>query len=260
MMNYESFEQIFDFSTAAALGIVVAFLLIFVLIVLAFSLVSYVLTARSMHMIAQRRGIRNSWLAWIPVVNVWIMGSISDQYQYVVKGKIRNRRKVLLGVSIATNVMVAVIQVLNVILGFVGTGGVTALTAVITALSLVMTPVSIVFAVFQYIALYDLYASCEPGNSVLYLVLSIVFSITMPIFMFLCRKKDGGMPARKQPKPVIPEVLAPAEEAVVEEAIVEVPVEEAAEEAPAAEAQEEAAPVEETSAEKITAEDATESE
>ena len=65
------------------------------------SVACYVLEALSLYTIAQRRGIRKPWLAWIPVVNVWIVGSISDQYQYVVNRRIQNRRKVLLGLAIA---------------------------------------------------------------------------------------------------------------------------------------------------------------
>ena len=57
------------------------------------SVACYVLEALSLYTIAQRRGIRKPWLAWIPVVNVWIVGSISDQYQYVVNRRIQNRRK-----------------------------------------------------------------------------------------------------------------------------------------------------------------------
>ena len=68
------------------------------------SVACYVLEALSLYTIAQRRGIRKPWLAWIPVVNVWIVGSISDQYQYVVNRRIQNRRKVLLGLAIACDV------------------------------------------------------------------------------------------------------------------------------------------------------------
>jgi hypothetical protein len=68
-------------------------------------------------------------------------------------------------------------------------------------LALVMLPVSIVNLVFTYIALHDIYSSCEPGNATLYLVLSIFISYAQPIFLFLCRNKDMGMPMRQVPQP-----------------------------------------------------------
>ena len=67
--------------------------------------------------------------------------------------------------------------------------------------------------VCEFMALYDLYRSCDPENSVLFLVFSILFSVTMPFFIFACRKKDLGMPPRKQPaQPVIPQTIEPEED------------------------------------------------
>ena len=52
--------------------------------------------------------------------------------------------------------------------------------------------------VIRYIAMYDLYTSCTPQNNVLFLVLSIFFSVTEPFFVFFIRNKDEGMPPRRQ--------------------------------------------------------------
>ena len=40
---------------------------------------SYVLSAAAIYVISRRRGLHKPWLAWIPVVNVWLLGSQSDQ-------------------------------------------------------------------------------------------------------------------------------------------------------------------------------------
>ena len=40
---------------------------------------SYVLTALALYTVARRRGLKNPWLAWIPVASAWIVGSLSDQ-------------------------------------------------------------------------------------------------------------------------------------------------------------------------------------
>ena len=73
---------------------------------------AYVFGAISLYCIAQRRGIKNPWMAWVPVLNCWILGSISDQYRYVVKGQVRNRRTLLL--------VLKALQVLGCIAGFAG--------------------------------------------------------------------------------------------------------------------------------------------
>ena len=47
---------------------------------------TYVLSALGLYTIAKRRGLNHPWLAWIPVASAWIVGSLSDQYRYVVNG------------------------------------------------------------------------------------------------------------------------------------------------------------------------------
>ena len=46
-------------------------------------------------------------------------------------------------------------------------------------------------------ALYDVYASCDPQNAALYLVLSIFFRFLVPVFLFISRDMEKGMPPRK---------------------------------------------------------------
>ena len=58
------------------------------------------------------------------------------------------------------------------------------------------------FAIFFYIAVYDIYRSCDPDNAVLFLILTIVVPLCYPILLFCCRKKELGMPPRR---PVLPE-------------------------------------------------------
>ena len=69
---------------------------------------------------------------------------------------------------------------------------------VCVGLCLPMAGIAIAAAVVRYIAMYDIYTSCDPQNNILFLVLSILFSVTEPFFLFFSRNKDGGMPPRKQ--------------------------------------------------------------
>ena len=172
---------------------------------------TYVLMALGLYTIAKRRGIKNAWLSWVPVLNCWIIGSLSDQYRYVVKGQVKNKRKTLLVLNIITwvisvaMIVVAVVMVVNVAkAGMAGVSEEELLEAVfgplfgILGLCLPMIGVSIATAVIHYMAMYDIYTSCTPQNNVLFLVLSILFTVTEPFFVFFTRDKDGGMPPRKQ--------------------------------------------------------------
>ena len=173
------------------------------------AIASYVFCALALYTIAQRREIKKAWLAWVPVLNVWILGSISDQYRYVVKGEIRSKRKVLLTLNIINFILgwAAVIKVIVTIVMF-AFGRIdlnNEMEVIRLALSSLVwfIPVAIlgiVSLIFRIMALYDVYTSCDPANNVLYLVLSLIPAInqvTQPLFLFLCRDKDDGMPPRR---------------------------------------------------------------
>ena len=178
------------------------------------SIAVYVFTALGLYTLAQRRGLRNPWLAWIPVANVWILGSLSDQYRYVVRGQVRSKRKVLLTLNIISAVMglvmtvVIVAAVVRWVFSFQAGASETEIVNAILgsvmgvlALCVPWAGVAIASAVLSYMALYDIYTSCDPANNTVYLVLSILFSFTQAIFLFLCRNRDDGMPPRRDAQP-----------------------------------------------------------
>lgn len=177
-------------------GIAVGFLLIALTIVL----VMYIFWSVGLYAIAKRRGLRNAWLAWIPVGNHWITGSLADQYQYVAKGKIKNKRKILLILSLASFVLGLAFNLVSslLVLAAAPAEGVIAVSSMLGVLrSVINVVVSLAWTIFCHMALYDLYCSCNPENAVVFLVLGIFFPITIPFFIFFNRKKDGGMPPRK---------------------------------------------------------------
>ena len=199
----------------AALGIIGIVLLTY-LVTFGLGIVMYILQALGLYTIAQRRGIKHPWLAWLPLTNMWILGSVADQYRYVSRGQIRNRRKwllflniIMLALSIAAiagyvAVFVEIaVQIPDLSYVFTGQplgGGVIPALWVFGVLAAVWV-LAVIETVIQYVCLYDLYASCCPSYKVLFLVLSILFNVTVPFLVFGCRNKDGGMPPRKDEAP-----------------------------------------------------------
>ena len=82
------------------LATVMAILMGVVGVVLLLSLIFWIICALSLQAIARRRGIRKAWLAWVPIGTDWILGSISDQYQHLIQGKITARRKLLVWLNV----------------------------------------------------------------------------------------------------------------------------------------------------------------
>ena len=172
---------------------------------------SYVLTSMALYTLASRRGIGKAWLSWVPILNVWIIGSLSDQYRYVVKGQIKSKRKSLLILNIV-NLLIALVMLgicifllAELTRSTIYGAGEDAILATamgslfgILGLLLPMGGVAVAAAVIRYMALYDIYTSMDPANNVLFTVLSIIFNVTEPFFLFFNRNKDAGMPPRKQ--------------------------------------------------------------
>ena len=170
---------------------------------------SYVLSSMAVYTIARRRGLRKPWLAWIPVANVWLLGSLSDQYHYVVKGENKSKRKWLLILNVLVFAFTAAIAVLAI--GTVSTALLGSYRSesellrriwgpvmAILGLCLPLVGAAIACAIIRYMALYDVFKSLDPNNCVMFLVLSILFGVTEPFFLFFNRNKDLGMPPRRQ--------------------------------------------------------------
>lgn len=181
-----------------------------------FGIVSYVLTSMALYTMAQRRQISKAWLAWVPVFNCWIIGSLSDQYRYVAKGQVKSKRKILLILNILEMVLTACVLVaaISVVVDLLGTTGHSAhyygmMTLLkplfgVAGLGVLLAGIGIAATAFRFMALYDVYVSVDPANAVLFLVLSILIHIVEPFFLFFNRDKDTGMPPRREvPQPPV---------------------------------------------------------
>ena len=216
----DAMEGMTEGAFIGAAGLIAGLVMIVYLLAMAFSIVSYVLNAVGMYRIAKRRGIHHAWLSWIPVGNSWLLGSISDHYQYVAKKKITGRRKALLVMNIILVVMGSVVVAGATLIFSFTTGpedlmgsGILLMGLLVIAY-LVLFGLSIAVLVVSYVAYYDLFQSSKPNYAVLFLILGIVFNVTLPFFVFACGNSDKGMPERRPRQPV--EQLYEEEEPVAE--------------------------------------------
>ena len=188
------------YGSASSLTTASVFYMMYLAVILGYYVVAYIFTSKGIYTVAQRRGIKNPWLAWVPVGNCWILGSISDQYRYVTRGQVSNRRKILLWLCAVSTGAAVLLLVMCVYMAFaadyygstVSAGG---LLGVIL-LYFLMLGAAITETVFYYMSLYDYYASCRPDQKILFLLLSIFVGAPMPFFIFACRNDDLGMPPR----------------------------------------------------------------
>ena len=176
-------------------------ILVYAAILFLVGLVLWIIRARSLNDIARRRGIRNAWLAWVPVGCAWVLGSLADQYQHLVCGRVTSRRKTLVLsafvmfvfyiASVTVVLMTIFAMIPERVLLFAG-----------MPLILLGGTVGIVTLVFHHICNYDLYRSCNPKDATAFRVLGIILVFCEPFFYLACRKKDLGM--------VVPQAEMPA--------------------------------------------------
>lgn len=154
-------------------GSVVGFIL---LVSLYLNAVPCVLTALALWRTARWRGIVRPWLALIPIADLWVLGSLSDRYHKNGRGRKENMRRnlpVMGAVALGSLFLSGLLEIWS------------AFGAILSLfLGLIVWTV---FLVMRLVALCRLYEGCAPKAPGLYIALSIVFPLLIPLFIFKCR-------------------------------------------------------------------------
>ncbi|MBQ7089721.1 MAG: hypothetical protein IJN82_01245 [Clostridia bacterium] len=186
-------ENLLNEVPSEMLGVIIAVLLGMLVLVVALAVLFYLFTAFGLYRMGKNRGMTNAYLAFIPVADVYYVGALSDQIN-AANGKQTNIRVKLFSfylVYFGCNLISGLFQ------GFALATGMLQGAAFMSVFSLIVTAFSIVYTVFFYIALYAIYKEYSPNRAAAFLVLSILFSFTMPFFIFALRNKVG---TSQQPK------------------------------------------------------------
>ncbi len=190
-------------------------------IVLVIGLAVFILQAFGLYSLSKNAGYDKPWLAFIPVANTYLLGSLSDGANLRIKGKRTNNRKLLLGLHIGLAALVFLLVVLFIAIiaspsanmysysydapyGYYGShdyqyNASMLPLSLLPILLLLIVPLTIVAAVFTYIALYSIYKAYSPENAEMYLVLSILISLAQPIILFCLRNKTMAAPTLYSP-------------------------------------------------------------
>lgn len=163
----------------------------------------YLLESIGVYKMAKSAEIKNPWLAFIPVANGWVFGTLAEKYKK--KNGTKSARfgiilPVLEGIVLIEAIALTIFTVISIkeITGY-------ALDAVNTSsemapeqfMSLIpviilyfaLMAVAIAYAVVFFIALWRVYSSFDKSNATLYIVLSVIFTISVPIILFIIRNR-----------------------------------------------------------------------
>jgi hypothetical protein len=180
--------EVHSSGSAIALAIIIIYA-----IALCFGIVCYILEAIGFYSMAKRRGLRLYGLAWVPIGNIWLLGTIADQYDYVKKGVQKSQGTTLLVLALIMFILDLVAVAFFIVAAVLGSDEYVTFMVAGTVIMVGVLILGIIAAVLEYVALYKLYASSKPDCAVAFTVLSVLFNVTIPFFVFVCRKSDFGL-------------------------------------------------------------------
>ena len=157
-------------------------LLFFYGIIFLVSIGFYVLEALGLYWLAQYREHKSPWWAWVPIASWLLMGDLTDEFT-LFKKKFTGRKIIywfLAGYGVVF--VAAVLFGICVALGVISQEPV--LLVLILLFYLLLFAVLMSMMVLLYILCYNFYKTYKPENASLYLILSIFFSISIPIIIF----------------------------------------------------------------------------
>ncbi|MBQ3356883.1 MAG: hypothetical protein IJG45_07230 [Oscillospiraceae bacterium] len=171
------------------------------------TIVNYVLRSLSLYTVAKRRGSPNPGLAWVPMIWVWTLGGICDQYDNKLGIK-RKWRVALLTLTVVGYVamIIAYIIIIAQMAGLafsqrfnsydyynynyslpvevIGALGGSIAVMVVGALAAAAA------GVLRWICLFKFFESCRPKDALKFMLLSILVPFAQPICMMCSRNYD----------------------------------------------------------------------
>ena len=175
-------------------------LTIIYIITIVFGIITYVLNGIGLTKIGANRKLKHPWFAWIPFLATFQLGYIADEFNKRFENKQTNNKVKLLVFSIIVTTVLIIVVVMAIITAvlpqadafrnfyspaYAAFEGISIATIIIC---IIMVVISIIFSVFYYIALYKVFKWCSE-KPVVFLVLSIVISITQSFFIFSLKDK-----------------------------------------------------------------------
>ena len=215
-------------------SVISIFLLVFFIstIPLIISIAKYILMSIGLYKIASRRNLNYSFLAFIPIANSYLLGFIYDDINKTMNRTTKTAMKLLI-LRIVTSCATLILMPFTILSYYVVgvTGTAVAVTVIASLVGAALFVLSVIYYVYYFIALYGIYKEYAYDKAVLFLVISILFFVLAPLFVFLIRNNKSGyelwQKQREQQQFSTTETKFEEEvtESAVEEVFVEVPTE-----------------------------------
>ena len=148
-----------------------SFLLSFGLLSMVVGLVYYVFTSLGLYRMAKSSNLENSWLAWIPFGNTYIIGSIVEEIDFMGQ-HITNLGIIFLLSPFIVGIASCILSIIP-ILGWIASFA-----------------LNILYLVFSVSVLYRMFKCFVGESATLYTILSVIIPFGAPV----CFMKAGNLP------------------------------------------------------------------
>lgn len=149
----------------------------------------YIVQAMAVYNIAAERGLGREWFAFIPVLNVYLLGKIADDIKGCDKKRTSYRFILLFAVSVITVMaIVLLIVLLKADTGFINGENINGLITVLKVCGVIEAACGIALTVCYFVVYYIIYNDYTSGNAVLYTFLSIFLSFLIPFLLYSASK------------------------------------------------------------------------
>ncbi len=177
---------------AIGFGVVILYL-----VVLGIVIASYVLQSLSLYGIAKKRDINNAWLAWVPIANCWIMGSITDDFD-AQNGQKRKWRVTLLTLAVIVIASVIIFYAIFIAMAiamaisssYMAEPPISEFIGFVIGIYIfcfVMASAATLLQAINCICMFKMFEFIVPKKAVKYLILSIIVPLAYPICLLKCK-------------------------------------------------------------------------
>ena len=148
------------------------------------SIAFYIFTSLGYYRISESLALGNSWMSFVPIVNLFKIGEIADTLRGLQGKPDKKRRLVLPIASVVAGFAMGIIMVVSIIMMGIAAEEemiflmILGLIGLFLSFGFVLIPL-----IFQYMCVYEVYKAYTK-EATLFLVISILFPYVMPFLIF----------------------------------------------------------------------------
>lgn len=199
-----------SFTDEMITGVVGGVVLAIYLLALVVAVVDYVLVSLSLYTLAKRRGIRAPGLAWVPIANYWLLGSLTNEID-AKNGFSRKWNVTLLTLSLTAVIGVVISYASLIIAGaayalsYAGAyiepelGTVLGMILPFYILLILAMVIAVALSICAAVCMFKVFESTVPQKAVKYLLLYLMVPLAGGICLFKARNQGYPFPETSEP-------------------------------------------------------------